>query len=117
MRAAVVLGCAALACAGLTLGACATTSPDKTVAGLDRSDAKWKSKRCVAARKEAAAFDENKDGRMAIAVVGNLVVPFAGSAASYAMSRLKDDERQALNHKVRAACVSDPLAKRRVARR
>ena len=44
---------------------------------------------------------------------------FAGSAAVAAMSKMKDDERQALSERVRRACVSDPLGKkkRRVAAR
>jgi hypothetical protein len=116
MRAILVLSCLAL-----TLGACATpSSPKETVLGLDTTDRKWTSKRCVAARKEAARFDEHKDGHAVIKIVGNLVVPFAGSATSYAMNRLRDDERAELNHKVRAACVSDPLKgkpQRRVAAR
>lgn len=102
----------------LVLGACAT-SPRETVLSLDSTDRKWSSKRCVAARKEAARFDEHKDGHAVIKVVGNLIVPFAGSATSFAMNRLRDDEREALNAKVRAACVSDPLGakRRRVAAR
>lgn len=117
MRKALVLTCAALISTSLGLGACATTSPKKTVASLDRSDARYKSSRCVAARKEAAAFDEHKDGRAVIALAGNLIVPFAGSAASFAMDRMKDDDRKALDRKVKAACISDPLGKRRVATR
>jgi hypothetical protein len=33
------------------------------------------------------------------------------------MSKVKDGDREALNRRVRAACVSDPLAKKRVASR
>jgi hypothetical protein len=103
--------------AGLVLGACAT-SPRETVLSLDTTDRKWTSKRCIAARKEAAAFDENKDGHAVIKIVGNLLVPFAGTATSFAMNRLRDDEREELNEKMKAACISDPLGdKRRVATR
>lgn len=103
----------------LLTAACATTTPRKTVASLDQSDPRWKSRECVAARKAAASFDEQKDGRTVIALVGNLVVPFAGSGVAYAMDRMRDDERKALSHRVRAACVSDPLKRkgRRVAAR
>lgn len=102
--------------AGLVLGGC-VTSPKETVLALDTTDRKWTSKRCIAARKEAARFDENKDGHTVIKMVGNLIVPFAGTATSFAMNRLRDDERAALNQKVKAACVSPPRAGRRVARR
>lgn len=110
-----------VACAAATLSGCATpSSPKETVLGLDTTDKRWTTKRCVAARKEAARFDEHRDGHAVIKIVGNLIAPFAGSATSYAMNRLRDDERAELNHKVRAACVSDPLkgkAGRRVAAR
>lgn len=103
--------------AGLLLSACAT-SPRETVLSLDSTDRKWTSKRCVEARKEAARFDENKEGHAVIKIVGNLIVPFAGTATSFAMNRLRDDEREELNRKMKAACISDPLgAKRRVAAR
>lgn len=103
--------------AAFVLGGC-VTSPRETVLALDSTDRKWTSKRCVAARKEAARFEEHKDGHTVIKIVGNLIVPFAGSATSFAMNRLRDDERAELNAKMRAACTSDPLgAKRRVASR
>ncbi len=92
----------------LMLGACAT-SPHKTVASLDTRDSRYKTKRCEAARREAAAFDEHRDGKVVIGLVGNLLVPFAGTATTFAMDRLRDDERERLNRKVRAACISDPL--------
>lgn len=97
----------------LTLGACATTTPKDTLASLDRKDPRWDSRACKKARAAAAAYDDNKEGRIVVAVVGNLAIPFAGSAAAFAMDRMQDDERKALSHKVRAACISDPLKKRR----
>lgn len=101
----------------LMLGGCAT-SPHKTVSNLDRRDPEYRSRDCRNARAAVNRYDDNKDGRTVIAIAGNLVVPFAGSAAAAAMSKMKDDEREALNARVRGACVSDPLArKRRMARR
>lgn len=101
----------------LVLGGCAT-SPHKTVSELNRRDPEYRTRDCRQARAAVARYDDNKDGRVAIAVAGNLVVPFAGSAAAAAMSKLKDDEREALNARVRRACISDPLRhKRRVATR
>ena len=98
--------------AALMFAGCAT-APRDTVAKLDRTDPKWDSRACERARAEAQAFNDNKEGRVVIGVLGNLAIPFAGSAAAFAMDRMQDDERKALRHKVRAACVSDPLKGRR----
>lgn len=103
MQLTVVVGVAFLA-----LSACASSSRE-TVLNLDTTDRKWTSRECVAARKAVADFDEHRDGHAAIATMGNLIVPFAGSATSFAMNRLRDDERAELNRRVRAACISDPL--------
>lgn len=101
----------------LMLAACATT-PRQTVASLDRNDPRWDSRACERARSEAQAFDDHKEGRVVIGLLGNLVVPFAGTAASLYMDRMQADERKALRHKVKAACISDPLrGKKRVATR
>ncbi|MEW5684965.1 MAG: hypothetical protein AB1942_08610 [Pseudomonadota bacterium] len=106
LAAAVVTGCA--------------TSPRQTVKTLNTRDPEYATRDCRKARAEVARYDDNKDGRAVIAIAGNLVVPFAGSAAALAMSRMKDDEREALNTRVRSACISDPLKSRnggRMARR
>ena len=101
----------------LMLAGCAT-SPRRTVKDLNRRDPEFATRDCRQARRAVARYDDNKDGRVVIALAGNLVIPFAGSAAAAAMSKLKDDEREALNQRVRRACISDPLAKkRRMARR
>jgi hypothetical protein len=100
----------------LMLAGCAT-SPHKTVSQLNRGDPEYRTRDCRQARAAVARYDDNKDGRVAIAVAGNLVVPFAGTAAAAAMSKMKDDDREALNERVRRACVSDPLRGKRVARR
>lgn len=107
-----------LAAAGLTLAGCAT-SPHRTVSQLNKRDPEYRTRDCRQARSAVARYDDNKDGRMVIALAGNLVVPFAGSAVAAGMSKMKDDERNALNERVRRACVSDPLGKkkRRVAAR
>lgn len=95
----------------LVLAGCAT-SPHKTVSSLDRRDPEYRTRDCRQARAAVTRFDDNKEGRTVIAIAGNLVVPFAGSAAAAAMSKLKDDEREALNERVRRACISDPLARK-----
>ena len=92
------------------------TSPKQTVLNLDTTDRKWTSKRCVAARKAVARFDEQQTPRNVVSVVGNIMAPFVGTATSLAWSAAKDDERAALNHRVSAACVSDPLKGKRVAK-
>jgi hypothetical protein len=97
---------------GLIAAGCAT-SPRQTVKTLNKRDPEYATRDCRQARRAVAGYDDNKDGRAVIAIAGNLVVPFAGSAAALAMSKMKDDERQALNARLRGACVSDPLAKRR----
>ena len=104
--------------AAVALGGCAA-NPKATVGELSRADPKYKSRSCLTARREAARYEDNKEGRIALAVAGNLVVPFAGTAASAAIGALKEDRKKALNHQVRRACISDPLAKKRtrVARR
>jgi hypothetical protein len=104
--------------AAVGLAGCAA-NPKQTVGELSRADPKYKSRACVQARREAARYEDHKDGRIALALAGNLVVPFAGTAASAAIGAIKEDRKKDLNHKVRAACTSDPLAKRRtrVARR
>ena len=114
MRRMLILGAAATAIVG-----CAT-SPHRTVAELNSRDPEYRSRDCRQARAAVARYDDQKDGRTVIALAGNLVVPFAGAAAAAAMSKMKDDEREALNARVRKACVSDPLGRRgkgRVARR
>ncbi|TAJ71108.1 MAG: hypothetical protein EPO51_15135 [Phenylobacterium sp.] len=107
MRRFLILGVTALIATG-----CAT-SPRQTVKTLDKRDPEYASRDCRQARRAVGRYDDNKDGRAVIAIAGNLVIPFAGSAAALAMSKMKDDERVALNERVRKACVSDPLGKRR----
>jgi len=97
---------------GLIAAGCAT-SPRQTVQGLNKRDPEYATRDCRQARSAVARYDDNKDGRAVIAIAGNLVVPFAGSAAALAMSKMKDDDRQALNDRVRKACVSDPLGRKR----
>lgn len=107
MRRFLVLGAVGLIAAG-----CAT-SPRQTVKSLNKRDPEYATRDCRQARRAVARYDDNKDGRAVIAIAGNLVVPFAGSAAALAMSKMKDDDREALNARVRRACVSDPVGKKR----
>ena len=107
---------AALAGMALSLAACAT-SPRQAVAGLDRHDPEYRSRDCRQARAAAAKYAEEENGRRVIALAGNLVVPFAGTAAAVAMTGIRQDDAKALSHRVRAACTSDPLRKRSIARR
>jgi len=104
--------CLILGAVGLIGTGCAT-APRQTVKTLDKRDPEYATRDCRQARRAVGRYDDNKDGRAVIAIAGNLVVPFAGSAAALAMSKMKDDEREALNTRVRKACVSDPLGKKR----
>lgn len=97
-----------LAGASLLLGGCAA-SPKEIVLDLDTTDRKWVSARCVAARKAVARYDDQSMTHRVVRAVGNLAAPFAGTATSMAMNAAKDDDRAALNHRVRSACISDPL--------
>lgn len=101
-----------LGAVGLIAAGC-STSPRQTVKDLNRRDPEYATRDCRQARSAVARYDDNKDGRAVIALAGNLVVPFVGSAAALAMSKMKDDEREALNERVRRACVSDPLGRKR----
>jgi hypothetical protein len=98
------------------LAGCAT-APRQTLAGLNRHDPEYASRACRQARREAARFDEHKDGRIALAVAGNLVVPLAGTAAAAAVAAAQEDRKHDLNQQLKAKCISDPLAGRREARR
>ena len=109
-----LIGAAAL----LVLSGCAT-APRDTVASLNKRDPEYRTRDCREARAAAARFDDNKEGRLVVALAGNMVIPFAGTAVAAAMSRLQEDDKEALNRRVKAACISDPLKRKRarVARR
>lgn len=105
------------AAAAMVLSACAT-SPKATVAGLNRKDPEYRTRDCAGARAAAAEYAKEENGRTVVALAGNLVVPFAGTAAAAYMHAQRRDDAEKLNRRIRAACVSDPLRhKRRVARR
>lgn len=104
---------AGLCALALALSGC-VSSPKETVLNLDTTDPRWTTHRCVAARKAVAQYDDKKVTRGVVGVVGNLVAPFAGTATSLAMSAAQDDTRAKLNHRVRSACISDPLKGRRL---
>ena len=105
-----------MAAVAFVLSGCAT-APKDTVAQLSRNDPEYRSRDCRQVRREAARFDENRNGRAIVALAGNVIVPFAGTAAAAAMTKLRDDAKRDLNHRVRAACTSDPLARKSIARR
>jgi hypothetical protein len=96
-----------------SLSAC-VSSPKQTVLNLDTTDHRWTSRECVAARKEVARYNDRAGARGVVGVLGNLAAPFAGTATSLALSAAQDRTRADLNHRVRSACVSDPLGERRV---
>jgi hypothetical protein len=98
-------GLAAALCLCMGLGAC-VSSPKVTVLNLDTTDRKWTSRQCVAARKAVFRYDDRATARGVVGVVGNLVAPFAGTAASLGLSAAQDKERARLNARVQAACVS-----------
>ncbi len=105
-----------LTLAVVMLSACAS-SPKQTMAGLNRKDPEYRTRDCRQARRAAAVYDDHKDGRIALAVAGNLVLPLVGSAAAAAITATQEDDKKALNRRLRAACTSDPLKGRRSARR
>lgn len=94
--------------AAIALAACQTT-PKQTVLDLDTTDSKWLSAECVAARKAAHDYNDKPLVRAAAGVAGTVAAgPIAGAAASTALSAGQDDEREDLNNKIKAACVSKP---------
>jgi hypothetical protein len=105
----------AAALIAFSLAGC-VTSPKQTVLDLDTTDRKWTSRDCVAARKAVAEYDEQHLTRGVVGLVGNLLAPLAGTATSLAMSATKDDDRAALNRRVRSACISDPLREKKMRR-
>ena len=101
-RLAVGIGMAAFLA---TAGGC-VTNPKKTVLNLDTTDPKWVSRKCVAARKAVYEYSDHGGTRAVVGLAGNLVVPFAGTAGSLALSKAQDHKRAELNRRVETACVS-----------
>jgi hypothetical protein len=100
----------------LSLSGC-VSSPRQTVLGLDTTDPRWTSHRCVAARKAVARYDDHALARTAVGLgVGAAMTPLAGAGASLALSAAQDPARARLNRRVRTACISDPLGARHAAR-
>jgi len=101
----------------LALAAC-QTNPKQTVLNLDTTDPRWKSRACIDARKAVATYNDREGVRAATSVVGLVAgVPVAGAVASGLLSAAQDDEREDLNNKVLAACISDPLKGKKKRRR
>ncbi len=95
----------------LGLGGC-VTSPKQTVLNLDTTDRRWTSRKCVAAREQVYQWDDQHGLKTVVGVAGNLVVPFAGTAGSLAITAGQRREREALNRQVLAACVTPPKHRR-----
>lgn len=93
------------------------SSPKQTVLDLDTTDRRWTSRQCVAARKEVALYNDKAAQRGVVGLVGSFIAPIVTAGAVLAMSAAQDDEREDLNRKVRAACISDPLGDRQRAAR
>lgn len=97
---------AALA-SGLLVGCAA--HPRDTIASLDTTTRRYSSPACLEARREAAAYSDRALLQTGVGVAGNLIVPFAGTAAALAMQAERSRVRERLNQQVAAACVPDPL--------
>ena len=104
-RSAILLLTAAL------LAGCAS-HPRDTLLSLDMDSARFRSKPCREARQAALAYDDRGLTRGVVAVAGDLVAPFLGTAAAMAMSKRQDPERQRLNKRLAEACMEDPLGER-----
>ena len=89
--------------------AVAGEAPKKTVAQLDIADPKYGTEHCETARTKAGDYNDHNLIRTVVGVGGNLVVPFAGTAAGTVLGLGLDKKKDKLNHKLAAACVSDPL--------
>ena len=98
----------------LLLAGCAS-HPRDTILSLDMDSAKFRSKACREARQEALAYDDKPLTKGLVAVVGDLIAPFAGTAASMAMAKADDPKRERINRRLAEACMSDPLGERRAA--
>ena len=95
-----------MALLALASAGCAT-NPKQTVMNLDTTDRKWASRRCIAARREVFRFNDHYRMKVLVGVAGNLIVPFAGTGASLALTGRQQKEREALNARVLDACVTD----------
>lgn len=98
-----------LAVAGCALAGCQVT-PKQTVLDLDTTDQQWASAECIAARKAVAEYDDKGGARAAAGVAGLATgMPIAGAAVAGALNVAQEDEREDLNNRVLAACISDPM--------
>ena len=94
----------------LILAGCVTPeAPKKTLAGLDVQDPLYATAGCEQARAAAGDYKEHPILRTAMGIGGNVVAPFAGTAAAMAVGNRLDKKKTTLNRRTAAACVSDPL--------
>lgn len=96
-----------LLCLLMTLAGCAE-HPRETILQIDPDSRRYRSRACRDARAEALRYEDHVLARTAVGVAGNLLVPFAGTAASLAMTAERDRERRRLNDRVASACLTDP---------
>ena len=89
--------------------AVAGETPKTTVAQLDVADPKYGTEHCEKARTDAGDYNDHSLIRTVVGVGGNLVVPFAGTAAGTALGMKLDQKKAKLSRKLAVACVSDPL--------
>ena len=100
-----------LFCLLAALTACAE-HPRETVLQIDPDNRRYRTRACREARAEALRYEDHALARTAVGIAGNLLVPFAGTAASLAMTAERDRVRQRLNDRVASACLSDPANER-----
>lgn len=95
----------------LALAGCAE-HPRETVLQIDPDNRRYRTRQCREARQAALDYEDHILARTAVGIAGNLLVPFAGTAASLAMTAERDRERQRLNARVASACLADPVNQR-----
>ncbi len=95
----------------LLLAGCAT-HPRDTILSLNMDSAKFRSPGCRYAREMALRYDEKPLTKTAVAVAGNLMAPYAGTAASLALSARDAEKREEVNRRIAENCMEDPDAKR-----
>ncbi len=97
------------------LAGCAQ-QPRDVVLQLDTDARRYRSQQCRDARTAALNYRDHGLARAAVGLVGNLIVPVAGSAAALAMGAERNRERERLNERIGQSCLADPVNERRQTR-